>query len=125
MLFVRHVLGGSAAAAQEDVAVDLGGVLVGLGEPGMVLRPGVLGDLDLVDLAADHEVLDVVLERLRQALAVLKHVVGLVVGEDAEVEALEVALADAAEACRERRASAGKLGLEPLQAVLFLPIHRR
>ena len=80
--------------------------------------PSWTGDLGAVDLPADHDPSGSSAERRAEPAAVRDAPISPVVaGQDAEVEALERALADAAEAGRERGDGAGQLGLEPADSV--------
>ena len=95
-----------------------------VGERGRVLRCPVGGDLGAVDLAADHDPRRVDADGGGKPAAVLEHGEAVVVGEDAQVEALEGALADPAEAGREGGTRSRQLGFEPASSVPLSPLHQ-
>ena len=80
--------------------------------------PGHLGG---VYLPADQDELRIDPDGGSQAAAVLAHRVGAVVGQPPQVEALERALADAADAGAERRLRAWQIGFQPPDSVSLAP----
>ena len=98
----------------------------GFGEGARLLGAAWTRDLGAVDLAADQDPLRVEPERGGEPPPVLEHRGRLVVGEHAEVEALERRAADAAEPGRERgprrRGSSASSQRTPS---LLAPVHRR
>jgi hypothetical protein len=78
-----------------------------------------------VDLEGEDDRLGVAAEGAGEAAAVLGDRLGVIVGEDAEVEGVEGRLADPAEPGREGRPGAAEVGFEPPHALVFAPLHRR
>ena len=86
-------------------------------------RPVVAGHLGAVDLPADQDELADRSRGRRPGGGGSRAPRRAVAGQPPQVEALERALADAAEAGAERRLRAGQLGLQPPDSVSLAPAH--
>ncbi len=123
----RQAVGGEDQRRQaglgDDVAVDLGDRAPRPRERARLLRRGVESELGAVDLETDRDALRLEAERGRQASPVRDHGIVPVLGEDAEVEAVEGSRADTSGPGGEGGSRPAQLGLQPPHPVVLSPVH--